>query len=187
MAPIDEQDRLFSQRLRSARRDKRLSLRELSERARVDRATIHRIEHGDSGGSVSTLNKLAAALGVSADWLRGAPDEARQSRHSEVAAAAATESPEDAPAKSPSSPEGPPDVPWEVALLLARGAVTPVTVPELRELVEIARIFRKKSHAHSRDAVDMLELHLCQMRGDWDGLIRASERLQGRQTRDRTA
>jgi transcriptional regulator with XRE-family HTH domain len=51
-------------RLKSLRRLRAMSQEELAEESGVGRATISRIERGESGAHGRTLRRLAAALGV---------------------------------------------------------------------------------------------------------------------------
>jgi len=52
------------ERLRTLRRLRAMSQEELAEESGVGRATISRIERGETGAHGKTLRKLAAALGV---------------------------------------------------------------------------------------------------------------------------
>ncbi len=57
--------KIIGGRVRSLRRSKGWSMEELSERAQVQFSTVSRIERGLQEPSISTLEKLAATLGVS--------------------------------------------------------------------------------------------------------------------------
>jgi transcriptional regulator with XRE-family HTH domain len=57
------------ERLRALRRLRALSQEELSEHSGVGRATISRIERGETGAHGRTLRKLAKALGVGVEEL----------------------------------------------------------------------------------------------------------------------
>ena len=59
-------------RLRRLRRLRAMSQEELAEESGVGRATISRIERGETGAHGRTLRKLAAALGVGVEELVGA-------------------------------------------------------------------------------------------------------------------
>ena len=50
--------------LRDARRRRRISTTTLAERARISRATLYRIEKGDSGVSMSSYAAVIFALGL---------------------------------------------------------------------------------------------------------------------------
>jgi transcriptional regulator with XRE-family HTH domain len=59
----------FGENLREARRAAGLSQEELAKRAGIDRPTISVYEHGKREPNMSTLVKLARALGVPAEAL----------------------------------------------------------------------------------------------------------------------
>jgi transcriptional regulator with XRE-family HTH domain len=59
----------FGENLREARRAAGLSQEELAKRAGIDRPTISGYEHGKREPNMSTLVKLARALGVPAEAL----------------------------------------------------------------------------------------------------------------------
>lgn len=59
--------------LRAWRSAKLLTQIELAERAGVSRFTVKRAEHGDTIVGYASIRKLAAALGISAEELLGAP------------------------------------------------------------------------------------------------------------------
>jgi transcriptional regulator with XRE-family HTH domain len=62
-------------RLRVQREGQRLTVRELAKRARVNHATIVRLESGETFGvSLAVAGKLARTLGVSLDYLYDGPD-----------------------------------------------------------------------------------------------------------------
>ncbi len=56
---------LLSERIRTRRRDRRLSLDRLAALADVSKGALVQIENGDANPSIATLCKLAAALGAS--------------------------------------------------------------------------------------------------------------------------
>jgi transcriptional regulator with XRE-family HTH domain len=57
------------ERLKALRQLRALSQQELSERSGVGRATISRIERGETGAHGRTLRRLAEALGVGVEEL----------------------------------------------------------------------------------------------------------------------
>ena len=57
------------EKLRTLRRLRAMSQEELAEASGVGRATISRIERGETGAHGRTLRKLAAALGVGVEEL----------------------------------------------------------------------------------------------------------------------
>ena len=57
------------ERLKALRHLRALSQHELSERSGVGRATISRIERGETGAQGRTLRRLASALGVGVEEL----------------------------------------------------------------------------------------------------------------------
>jgi transcriptional regulator with XRE-family HTH domain len=57
------------ERLKALRQLRALSQQELSERSGVGRATISRIERGETGAQGRTLRRLAEALGVGVEEL----------------------------------------------------------------------------------------------------------------------
>jgi transcriptional regulator with XRE-family HTH domain len=62
------------QRLKTLRRLRALSQEELAEESGVGRATISRIERGETGAHGRTLRRLAKALGVGVEelvWIGG--------------------------------------------------------------------------------------------------------------------
>ena len=54
----------LSQRLRNAVRDRGCTLRELSERTRIDKATLCRFAAGRGGMLLPQVDRLAVALGL---------------------------------------------------------------------------------------------------------------------------
>ncbi len=60
------------ERLKTLRRLRAMSQEELAEESGVGRATISRIERGETGAHGRTLRRLAAALGVGVEELVGA-------------------------------------------------------------------------------------------------------------------
>lgn len=61
----------FGKRLRSARRNRRLSAKGLAIKSGVAVASIYGYEYGDRDASLSNAIRLADALDVSLDWLTG--------------------------------------------------------------------------------------------------------------------
>ena len=68
--PVDVRVR---RRLRELRTQKRLTLAQVAERASIDVSTLSRLEAGKRRLAIDHIPALAAALGVSADELLGAP------------------------------------------------------------------------------------------------------------------
>lgn len=66
---------IYSHPIRTARRDKGLSVMQLAYHAGVSAATVYAIEQGRSQGRVSTLKALAHVLGVPVGDLMGQPSE----------------------------------------------------------------------------------------------------------------
>ena len=60
---------VYVQRLKTLRRLRALSQEELAEESGVGRATISRIERGETGAHGRTLRRLAKALGVGVEEL----------------------------------------------------------------------------------------------------------------------
>jgi transcriptional regulator with XRE-family HTH domain len=74
MAEVEQRASL-GDRLRVQREGRQLSVRELAKLARVDHATIVRLESGATYRvSLESAGKLARALGVSLDYLYDGPD-----------------------------------------------------------------------------------------------------------------
>ncbi|MEI2299893.1 helix-turn-helix domain-containing protein [Ensifer sp. MJa1] len=61
---VDDLDQRLSERIRLEREARGWSLSQLSERAGVSRAMIHKIERGDSSPTATLLAKLSAAFGL---------------------------------------------------------------------------------------------------------------------------
>ena len=66
---------IFSQRLRKAREDKKLSQTELAEKAGFQPSAISHFETGKRSPSFANLKKLADALEVTVDYLLGRAEE----------------------------------------------------------------------------------------------------------------
>jgi transcriptional regulator with XRE-family HTH domain len=62
------------QRIKTLRRLRAMSQEELAEESGVGRATISRIERGETGAHGRTLRRLAKALGVGVEELVGIGD-----------------------------------------------------------------------------------------------------------------
>lgn len=62
----------FGQRLATARKAARLTQHKLAERVGMDRTNIVKYERGEYHPSISRLASLAAAVGVTVQWLLGA-------------------------------------------------------------------------------------------------------------------
>ncbi len=72
--------------LRAARLDRLLTQRELAAKAGLTQATVQRIETGTSRARISTIRRLAAALGVDPKALIGSLPEDRDPPHQEITA-----------------------------------------------------------------------------------------------------
>ena len=59
----------IGERLRHARKTKKMTQVELAQRIGVAHSTIVRIERGQAKPTIETVEKLAEALGVQAKWL----------------------------------------------------------------------------------------------------------------------
>jgi DNA-binding phage protein len=64
----DAQTAATVDRLRLERQRQRLSLDEVSERSGVALAALSRLEHGQGNPTLTTLNRVAAALGMRLEW-----------------------------------------------------------------------------------------------------------------------
>lgn len=71
----DEDDRALAARLESLRRQHGLSLEEVAIKAGISRATISRIERGETSPTASVLGKLCAAYGLTMSRLLAAIEE----------------------------------------------------------------------------------------------------------------
>jgi DNA-binding NtrC family response regulator len=60
--PGDEVNIKIGRKVRGLRNEKRLTIKELAERANLSISLISQIERAESAGSISTLNKIAIAL-----------------------------------------------------------------------------------------------------------------------------
>jgi DNA-binding NtrC family response regulator len=60
--PDDEVNIKIGRKVRGLRNEKRLTIKELAERANLSISLISQIERAESAGSISTLNKIAIAL-----------------------------------------------------------------------------------------------------------------------------
>lgn len=65
---------IISARLKQLRKDKHLTLREVSEATGISNSTISEIETGDHGCNAGTLKALADFYGVTTDYLVGTTD-----------------------------------------------------------------------------------------------------------------
>jgi len=65
---------IISARLKQLRKDKHLTLREVSEATGISNSTISEIETGEHGCTAGTLKLLADFYGVSTDYLLGNTD-----------------------------------------------------------------------------------------------------------------
>lgn len=71
----------FSDRLRSAREDRKLKQQELAEKAGLPATTISHFESGSRKPSFDNLKRLATALDVSTDYLLGLAENAEAPAH----------------------------------------------------------------------------------------------------------
>jgi transcriptional regulator with XRE-family HTH domain len=55
---------LLGRQIRSGRIERKMTARELAERAGISRALLHRIERGDPGSSIGAFLEAAAIVGV---------------------------------------------------------------------------------------------------------------------------
>jgi repressor LexA len=62
-------DRMVGQRIKTARKHRRLNQEELSGRLGIHRNSLVRYEHGERGVDVELLVRIAAQLGVALHWL----------------------------------------------------------------------------------------------------------------------
>jgi transcriptional regulator with XRE-family HTH domain len=62
---FDGQHQMIGERLRELRRGRRLTLRDLADRAGVSESFVSQLERGRTGTSLKSLQGLAAALGIS--------------------------------------------------------------------------------------------------------------------------
>lgn len=116
----DDLDRCLGERIRTEREARGWSLTELSERAAVSRAMIHKVERGESSPTAALLGRLCAAFSISISTLM-ARAEGRNGRVSRAAGRAVWIDPETGYRREPISP--PSDMPLEVvAIDLPAGA-----------------------------------------------------------------
>lgn len=72
-------DKKFGEFMRKLREDRKLTLRQVEERAKISNAYISQIERGDRGvPNFKTLTKLAEAYGVDVAALTQAAEDARK-------------------------------------------------------------------------------------------------------------
>lgn len=62
--PVKRALRKLGQDIRDARRRRRISMEIMAERASISRATLHRVEKGDSGASMGTYARVLFVLGM---------------------------------------------------------------------------------------------------------------------------
>lgn len=72
--------KVLGSRIKSRRKELRMSQEELGNRIGFTKSSISRIEHGDRAVSFENINKIAAVLEVDQKWLLGWTDEVQFSR-----------------------------------------------------------------------------------------------------------
>ena len=72
--------KILGERIKSRRKELRMSQEELGNRIGFTKSSISRIEHGDRTVSFENINKIASVLEVDQKWLLGWTDEVQFSR-----------------------------------------------------------------------------------------------------------
>lgn len=72
--------RILGNRIKSRRKELRMSQEELGARIGFTKSSISRIEHGERVVSIENINKIASVLEVDQKWLLGWTDEVQFSR-----------------------------------------------------------------------------------------------------------
>ena len=72
--------KILGERIKSRRKELRMSQEELGNRIGFTKSSISRIEHGDRAVSFENINKIASVLEVDQKWLLGWTDEVQFSR-----------------------------------------------------------------------------------------------------------
>lgn len=72
--------KILGDRIKSRRKELRMSQEELGNRIGFTKSSISRIEHGDRVVSIENINKIASVLEVDQKWLLGWTDEVQFSR-----------------------------------------------------------------------------------------------------------
>jgi transcriptional regulator with XRE-family HTH domain len=72
--------KILGERIKSRRKELRMSQEELGSRIGFTKSSISRIEHGDRAVSFENINKIASVLEVDQKWLLGWTDEVQFSR-----------------------------------------------------------------------------------------------------------
>ena len=72
--------KILGERIKSRRKELRMSQEELGNRIGFTKSSISRIEHGDRTVSFENINKIATVLEVDQKWLLGWTDEVQFSR-----------------------------------------------------------------------------------------------------------
>lgn len=72
--------KILGERIKSRRKELRMSQEELGNRIGFTKSSISRIEHGDRAVSFENINKIASVLEVDQKWLLGWTNEVQFSR-----------------------------------------------------------------------------------------------------------
>lgn len=72
--------KILGNRIKSRRKELKMSQEELGNRIGFTKSSISRIEHGDRAVSFENINKIASVLEVDQKWLLGWTDEVQFSR-----------------------------------------------------------------------------------------------------------
>lgn len=72
--------KILGERIKSRRKELRITQKELGDRIGFTKSSISRIEHGSRVVSIENINKIAAVLEVDQKWLLGWTDEVQFSR-----------------------------------------------------------------------------------------------------------
>ena len=73
--------KILGERIKSRRKELRITQKELGDRIGFTKSSISRIEHGSRVVSIENINKIAAVLEVDQKWLLGWTDEVQFSRN----------------------------------------------------------------------------------------------------------
>ncbi len=72
--------KILGERIKSRRKELRITQKELGDRIGFTKSSISRIEHGSRVVSIENINKIASVLEVDQKWLLGWTDEVQFSR-----------------------------------------------------------------------------------------------------------